>query len=809
MLKNHLVIAFRNLLKNRTFSLLNIGGLSAGLAVTMLIGLYIRDEWSFDRFHEKADRIYRINLDARVGGEEQLMAVTPAPMGPAFVRDYPAVEDFCRFRQWGFISVRKGTEAIEEGNNTYVDSSFFRVFSFPLLEGDPKTALVEPNTMVISEKMAQKYFGATTGIVGRTLRINEYIDRRVTGVMKDMPAQSHMHYDFLFSMSTIEEGSQDVWLSNNFQTYLLLRPGVSATQFPAYFAEMKEKYLRPQFDRVTGSTLSAFEGSGDFMRYSLQNMRDIHLFSDRNGEHEANSDVKYMWIFGIVALMVLLLACVNFMNLSTARSAGRAREVGVRKALGSNRSLLVRQFLTESMLLTLVSFALGIGAVYAALPAFNTFADKDIAFSVADMPMMTALAGLAFVTALVAGSYPAFFLSAFRPLDTLKGTLSNSGKGSARLRSSLVVFQFFTSIALIISVLVVQQQLSFIQNKKLGWEKEQIVMLRNTWWLQGKTLDFKQQLLQIPGIEEVSCVDYFPTPSSRNNTPFTPAGADAATQSVASQWWEVDLDYLPTLGLQMHSGRWFDAALKTDSAVCVINEAAMKAFGWTDIQGHRITTIVGDQPAQHLSMEVVGVVENFHYESLRENIGPMVMTIGRGSGTMALRLSKQADVEKTLSAVNTLFKGNLPSQPFNYRFLDEEFDLQYASERRIGGILGAFAGFAIFIACLGLFGLAAFMAEQRTREIGIRKVLGASVGSLVRLLSSDFLRLVAISVVLAAPLAWYFMHNWLQDFAYHIDLKWWMFALAALVAVGIAFLTVAGQAMRAALANPVRALKRE
>ena len=809
MLKNHITIALRNLTKNRIFSLLNISGLSAGLIVAMFIGLYIRDECSFDRFHEKADRIYRINYDVRTGGQEAQLAVAPAPMGPAFARDYPAVEAFCRFRQWGFITVKKGTEAIEEGENTYVDSSFFNIFSVPLIEGDPKTALVEPNTMVISEKMAQKYFGSTTGVVGRTLRINENSDRRITGVMRNMPAQSHFHYNFLFPMSTIREGADDLWVSNNFQTYLLLRPGASPAQFPAYFNEMQEKYLRPQFDRIIGSTLASFEASGDYMKYSLQNILDLHLNSDRIAEHEANSDLKYIWIFGVVALIVLLLACVNFMNLSTARSVGRAREVGVRKALGSKRSSLVSQFLTESLLLTLFSFMLAIGCVRLLLPAFNLFAEKDIVFSFSDTPMMAALGGLALVTAFLAGSYPAFYLSAFKPLETLKGKISNTGRGSARLRSGLVVFQFCTSVALITSVFIVQQQLSFIQHKKLGWDKERVVMLRNTWWLREKTLDFKQRLLQVPGIEHVSCVDYFPTPSSRNSVPFTPEGADVATQSVTSQLWKVDFDYSNTLGIKLRSGRWFDPQLKTDSMVCVINEAAAKAFGWSDPLGRQITTIADPERGNPAKMEIVGVVEDFHFESIRETISPVVMNIGRGSGTMALRLSDNADTEKTMAEVGRLFKDALPAQPFNFRFLDAEFNRLYISERRIGSILGVFAGVAIFIACLGLFGLAAFMAEQRTKEIGIRKVLGASVGSVVGLMSGDFLKLVLIAVVIAAPLVWHFMQRWLADFAYRIELEWWMFVAAGIVAAGIAFLTVAGQAVRAAIANPVRSLRNE
>jgi putative ABC transport system permease protein len=809
MLLNHLTIALRNLSKNRLFTLLNLGGLSAGLAVSLLIGLYLRDELSFDAFHEKAERIHRVNFDSRIGGQEAHYAVSPAPMGPALLRDYPALEAVCRFRQWGFISMKKGEENIEEGPIVYADSTLFQVFSLPLLEGDPRTALADPKGLVISETIAQKYFGATTGVVGRTLRINDLQDVTVTGVLQKIPAQSHFQYDIVFPMGATEEGQSQVWLSNNFNTYLLLRPGASPEQFPAYFAELEKKYMIPQFEQMTGSSAADFAASGDYVRYGLQSLRDIHLHSDRAAEMGVNSDVKYVWIFGSVALMVLLLACVNFMNLSTARSAHRAREVGVRKALGSDRAMLMRQFLTESFLLTLLSFAVALLAVRLCLPAFNAFTEKEIALSLADAPLLAGLAALMLGTAVAAGSYPAFFLSAFRPIEALRGNMATAGRGGAHFRSALVVFQFFASVSLICSVLVVQQQLQFIQNKKLGWDKEHVVMLRNTWWLQQKTLDFKQKLLDIPGIERVSCADYFPTPSPRNTMMFTPEGADVATQSVASQFWEVDFDYLKTFGMRILRGRDFDPNLANDSAACVINEAAARAFGWDDPMGRKVTTFEPPDLKQRIEMRVVGVVENFHSESLRESIEPLVMAIGRSSGTMALRFAPNADVEKTLASVGQLYKTYLPGKPFNYRFLDDEFDKQYRAEQRIGGILGAFAGFAIFIACLGLFGLAAFVAEQRTKEVGIRKVLGASLGAVVSLLSKDFLKLVVASFVIAFPVAYFFMQKWLADFAYRIDIQWWMFAAAGAAAVGIAFLTVGSQAVRAALANPVKSLRSE
>jgi putative ABC transport system permease protein len=775
-----------------------------------MMGLYVRDELSFDAFHEKADRLYRVNCEITMGGQAQSLALASAPFGPALASEYPTVEAACRFRQWGFINVKKGDESIEEGANTYVDSTFFSLFSIPLLEGDPATALAAPNTGVISERIARKYFGASAGVVGKTLRINDSRDMRITGVMQNIPAQSHFHYDFLFSMSTIaEEANQPVWLSNNFQTYLLLRPDADPAAVQDHFHELIEKYIGPQLLQLTGSSLADFKASGNRLAYDLQNIRDIHLHSDRAGEHEANSDIKYVWIFSSVALIVLLLACVNFMNLSTARSSNRAREVGVRKALGSSRGALVRQFLTESLVLTLAAFALAVGAVWAALPYFNQFADKDIQLSLWNAPALAALAGLALATAVVSGSYPAFYLSSFRPIQTLKGTLEALGRGASWLRSGLVVFQFLASVVLITGVLTVRQQLHFIQQKKLGYDKERLLMLRNTWWLQQQTLDFKNRLSDIPGVNGVSCTDYFPTPSPRSSYNFYLEGQDVATASVPAQHWQVDFDYSSVMGLRLREGRWFDPQLPTDSARCVLNAAAVKALGLKNPVGARLSTFVDPSLQHEATYEVAGVVEDFHFESLRFNIEPLVMTIGRGSGTMALRLSPQADLAATVAGIEKLFKAYLPGQPFNYRFIDDEFDQQYRSERRIGGILGGFASLAVFIACLGLFGLAAYMAEQRTKEIGIRKVLGAGVLNLAAMLSGDFLKWVLLAAFLAVPLAWWSMNSWLQDFAYRIELSVWTFAAAAGLAMLIALLTVSAHAIRAALANPVKSLRSE
>lgn len=810
MLYNYLTIAIRNLSKNRLFTALNIGGLSIGLAVAIIIGLYVRDEFSYDRFNAKADRLYRVNFDVRYGGREQNVAVASAPLGATMVHDYPVVESMCRFRQWGAIAVRKGEESIEELSNSYTDSTFFELFSIPLIEGSPKTALNEPGTGVITESIAKKYFGTSTGVLGRTLRINENRDMRITGVMRDIPKQSHFHYDFLFPMVDIKpEADAENWLSNNFQTYLLLRPGASATDLEKRMAELADRYVGPFFEKATGGHMSEFYAAGNWLRFGLIPVTDIHLHSARLAEHEANSDIKYVWIFSLVALMVLFLACVNFMNLSTARSTGRAREVGVRKALGSNRGALISQFLTESLVLTLVSFTLATLLARLALPAFNTFADKDIHLSLSDMPLLGSLGALTVLTALIAGSYPAFFLSAFRPIEVLRGKFTGKKGGGAWVRSGLVVFQFFISIALITCVLVVQNQLAFIQQKKLGYEKDHLVMLRNTWWLQQKTLDFRNQLLKIPGIESVSCADFFPTPSPRNSTTFVEEGKKMSDASLPAQCWQVDFDYQKTFGLKMKEGRWFDLNLPTDSNKCVINESAVKALGWTNPVGKKVSNYADADLKTLVSYEVIGVVKDFNFESLRESITPLVMNIGRGSGTMALRFSKTADLPATIDAVKSQFKAYLPAQPFVYRFIDEEFDQEYRAERRIGSILGAFAGIAIFIACLGLFGLVAYTAERRTKEIGIRKVLGAGVSGITALLARDFLKLVLVAILLALPVAYYFMQQWLSDFAYRIALKWWIFALSGIAGIVIALATVSFQSIKTALGNPVKALQSE
>jgi putative ABC transport system permease protein len=809
MFRNYLLIALRHLRKNPLYTGLNVAGLALGIAACLLIALYVRDELSYDAFHEKADRVFRVSSHINFGGKDTWFAVSPDPMAFTMKREYAQIEEACRLRAVGSIVVEKDGEKLEEPDIVYADSTLFSVFTLPLVEGDARTALRDPRTLVLTESAARRYFGATTGVVGRSLKLgsngNEW---RVTGVLRELPAQSHFRYNFFLAMASREEAWQNFWPSHNFVTYFVLRPGVDAAQVERLFPEVIEKYTAPQIETLLSQKWTDMKASGALLEYKLINLRDIHLHSNLVAELGVNGDVRYVWIFAAVALFILAIACINFMNLATARAAGRARGVGLRKVLGSARRALIVQFLAESFLLTALAFVLALAIVLLVRPAFNHFTGKEIALSVFDGGLFAGLGLLIAFTALLAGSYPAFYLSGFRPAEVLKSKLAPmSGGRRAYLRSGLVVFQFCTSVALIISVLVVQKQLRFVQTTKLGYDKEQLVLVRNTRALDAALPAFKEELRRLPGVAGVTASEFYPVPSSRNETIFYPEGVTNAEQALTTQVWDVDFDYLNTLGLDMAQGRAFDAQLPTDTSSVIINEAAQKILGWSDPLGKRVTTMFDNEKLT--AYTIVGVVRNFNFESLRQRITPLVMRIGReGSNTVAVRLAP-GDPQPVLAALEGKYREFLPGRAFNYSFLDEDFGAMYRTEQRIGRILGGFAALAIVIACLGLFGLAAYTTERRTKEIGIRKVLGASVTNITTLLTRDFLRLVGLALVLALPLAWYGMHRWLQDFAYRTELDWWVFALAGAIALAIALLTVSFQSIRAALMNPVKSLRSE
>ncbi|MBU1820169.1 MAG: ABC transporter permease, partial [Bacteroidetes bacterium] len=690
----------------------------------------------------------------------------------------------------------------------FADSNFFQVFTLPLLAGDPKTALLRPNTMVISQSTAEKYFG-NADPVGKVLTLKpENQSYEVTGVMKNIPANSHFHMDFLLSMAGLDESRDDSWMRSEFYTYLVLPEGYDYRQLEAKLPQVVEKYMAPQLEQAFGMTLAQFRQKGNDIGLYLQPLTDIHLHSDFAFDLSTHGDIRYVYLFGAIALFMLLIACINFMNLSTAGASKRAREVGIRKVMGSVQSALVGQFLVESILLTALALGLALGIVVLALPYFNLLAGKEMTLGIlASAEVWAGLVLLGLVVGVLAGSYPAFFLSSFRPLSVLKGGANpGGGRAGVGLRGVLVIVQFCISFILIVGTTVVYQQLKYIQNTKLGYDKEQVLVVEETWRL-GKNEDlFRRQLMQDARVVNASLSGYLPAGPSYNNN-FMVYADDNTSQFVKTLRYDVDENYLPTLGMKMAAGRNFSRDFGTDSTGIILNETAAKAFGWgNDALGHTISR--PDNEGRLATYHVIGVVEDFHFKSLHERISPLLMTLGDNSGQVILKV-KTKDIQGLLATVEQQWKSFAVEAPMEYSFLEDDFNATYRAEQRTAQILGIFAGLTIFVACLGLFGLATFTAEQRKKEIGVRKVLGASITSVVTLLSTDFLKLVLIAILIASPIAWYAMSQWLEGFAYKIDLEVGVFVAAGLLAIGIALFTVSYQSIKAALVNPVKSLRSE
>ncbi|MDB5229869.1 MAG: hypothetical protein JWN76_674 [Chitinophagaceae bacterium] len=808
MFKNYIKTALRNLWKNKGFSAINIFGLAIGIATCLLISLYVIDELGYDRYNEKADRTYRINADIKFGEIPQMLAVCPDPLAATLIHDFPEVETAVRFRDYGSSLVKKGNENLKENRIIYTDSTVFKVFTIPFVAGDPRTALKDPNTVVISESTAKKYFGSKNAI-GQTMRFDNTDNYKVSGIVKDMPDNSHFKYDFFVSLAGVEEAKRNTWVSFNFNTYVVLRKDANAKSFEKKLPGLLSRYIFPQAKQLLNITEEEFRKSGNFIKLSIIPLTDIHLHSDRIAELGPTSDIKIVYIFSFIAVFILLIACVNFMNLSTARSSSRAKEVGIRKVLGTQKKNLITQFLSESVLMSLLGFVIALVIAYLILPYFNNVAVKTISLSPSAHPLMLpAVILFAIVTGMVAGIYPAFYLSSFKPIAVLKGTLANGFKRSF-FRNALVVFQFFISITLIISTIVIYSQLKFIQNKKLGFNKEQVLIIRDAYVLDKQSGTFKKEILQNSNIVSGTRSGYLPVnPSSRDEEAFFAGTVVDNSKAVSSQYWAVDEDYIKTFGMQIIAGRGFMHDMPTDSNSVLINETAAKLFGFKNAVGQKITVVKEVKTGQTQTLNVLGVIKDFNFSSLRQNIGALCMHLGKSTSAMSFRI-KPGNTQATIDAVKKTWKAYVPGQPVNYSFLNEDFDEMYRTEQRSGQIFIAFAVLAILIACLGLFGLVTYAAEQRIKEIGIRKVLGASVANVVGLLAKDFIKLVMIAFVIAAPVAWYFMHTWLQDFAYRINMSVWIFAGAAILALVIAFVTVSFQAIKAAIANPVKSLRTE
>ncbi|MGF7073157.1 ABC transporter permease [Mucilaginibacter sp. 3215] len=806
MFRNYLKTAFRTLRKNVGFTVINILGLALGLATCLMIVLYVADELSYDRFNEKANRTYRVNEDLKFGNNNVLYAVAMPPLAQALKTDLPEVEEATRLKAAGGFHVKKGNESILEYGTVFADPSVFNVFTLPMINGSPAAALKEPNTVVITEATAKKYFNSTN-VVGKTLAIDNNQLLKITGVIKDLPKQSHFHFDFFISMASWPDSRSPEWLRSDYNTYVVLKPGTDCKLFEKKLTALLKKYSEGQMQTALHVNIADFEKSGSYFRLNLTPLTDIHLHSNRTGELSSNSSAQYVYIFSAIAIFILLIAGINFMNLSTARSASRAREVGVRKVLGSPRKYLIAQFLTESVLVTLAAAVIAFFAVLLLLPLFNQVSGKELVVGAQTLAwLLPALLLIVLVVGFAAGSYPAFFLSAFQPINVLSGKLAGGFKGSW-LRSVLVVFQFSISIFLIIGTIVIYNQLNYIQTKNLGYNRNQVLVINNAFELGSHAKTFKNEVKQLQGVVNATLTGYLPTGKNRGTSIFYKEAAADQKTALFPQSWRVDADYINTLGMKISAGRDFSAGMPTDSTGLVINETAAKFLGFTNPVNNILYRNM-DGNRDHVKVyHIIGVVKDFNFNSLRENISPMIFLMDEDSGNLSIRVNT-ANLPALIDQIKSKWQDMTQAQ-FSYSFMDQDFDANYRTEQRTGTISIIFTVLAISIACLGLFGLAAYAAEQRTKEIGIRKVLGASVSAIVNTLSKDFIKLVLISIAITTPLAWYLMNKWLQDFAYRISIQWWVLVLAGAGAMLIAIVTVSFQSIKAALANPVNSLKNE
>jgi len=801
MLKNHLKIAFRNIKKHKTFSAINIVGLAVGITCSILIWLFVGHERSYDRFHEKADRIFRLALRATLGDTKIDQTQTSSEVFRRLAAEFPEIEKGVKFYNPRRTPVIFENRTFYESRLYAVDAPFFEVFTFPLIDGDPQTALAEPNSMVLSKATAEKYFD-TTDVLGNTIRADFSNSTgsaifHVTGVSENVPDNSHFHFDILVSSSTFPGLiNEKDWGGADFITYLLLTPGTSKDRFDEKLKEFTRRNLG-------GRGFDEWVAEGNYWEYYLQPITEIHLNSDLKGEFEANGNRTYIVIFSVISIIILLIACINFMNLSTAKSSIRAKEVGVRKVVGSSRKELMQQFLSESILLSFISLALGLAAIQILLPAYKNFVGRNLSMPYLDnAAVIPSLLALGLVVGLISGSYPAFFLSSFPPISVFRGITGRSS-GSSLLRNILVVFQFAIAIFLIAGTLVVFQQLKFFQNKRLGFEKEQVLVVRNPGSLGNSVSSFKDALRQNSHVSNVSGSNTLPSRSYRNMIFISKDVANKFNLNLCV----CDFDFLETLKLEMADGRFFSREFSTDTQAVILNERAVNALGWEDPIGKNFWSPgVG-------KLSVIGVIKDYHYESLHQEIRPLALLVAAGNlqneqNYISVRLSTE-NVFGTVLHIENTWKTFAPGDPFEYSFLDQDYDNLYTNEKQIRSLFSVFSFLAIFISCLGLFGLASFMADLKTKEIGVRKVLGATVPNIVLHLTKGFTKGIVLANIIAWPLAYFAMNGWLQQFAYRIGIGLWIFALSGILALGIAFFTVSYHTIKAATANPVDSLRYE
>ena len=806
MLKNLFRYSLRSLKRQRSYIIINIFGLSIGLACSLLIAVFVLSEVSYDKFNVKKERIFRMILNGKIGGQEVTIFATPAIMGPTLLREFPEVEDFLRMSGRGPTVVEYENQTFTDDHLIEADSSFFNFFSIPVLKGDQANLLNAPRKVVLSESTAKKIFGDADPI-DKTIKIGSDTARyTVSGVMADVPSSSHFEASMVSSFMTNPGSKNPIWLSNSFNTYLLLKPNVSYTTIEAKLPELLKKYVGPEIQRYMGYSMEDFLKQGNKYRYYLQNLTDIHLDPSIQQAFKAASDPKYLIIFGSVAILIVLIAAVNFMNLSTAQASRRAKEVGIKKISGSSRGTLIAQFLSESFFLTLVSLVVALLIIKITLPYFNNLLGASLTLSLFDkwykMPLLIIFT---VIVGLLAGGYPALFLSSFSPYDVLKGSIKNS-RTTGRLRRVLVVFQFAVSILLIIGTMIMYRQISFMLNKDVGFNKEQLIVINRADALGKKMKSFKDAVKNIPGVINIASSTAVPGRNNNNNG-YSIEGRKDESFLMTTTW--VDYNFIETMGMTLASGRNFNESFSSDKGACLINEAAVKNFNITDITKVRFMEPGDSNKVNYLP--IIGVVKNFNFESLRNPINPYIMKFQNDNmlwGYLSVRLSAR-NYQTTISAIEEKWKEFVSNNPLQYYFVDEDFEQMYIQEKQNAQLAVIFAILAILIASLGLFGLTSFTVEQRTKEIGVRKAMGSSIGGIYVEISKEIMVLISISALISWPLIYYVAGNWLENFYYRINLGVFTFIAGLAIALCIATLTISYRILRAARVNPAQSLKYE
>ncbi len=806
MFNNLIKHSLRSFKRQKAYIIINILGLTIGIACSLLIALYVLQEASYDRYNVKKDRICRIILHGKIGGEELTVSSTPAIIGPTMLNEFPEVEDFLRMTGRGPTVIEYNQQSYTDDNVVGADSSFFNFFSIPVLKGDRENLLDAPHKVVLSESIAKKIFGEENPI-DKAIKIGtDTTFFIVTGVMADIPDNTHFKASALISFMTDSRANSTVWLSNNLSTYLLLKPNTDPRILDEKLPDMLNKYIGPELKQYMGISIEDFTKQGGIYQYFLQDLKDAHLDNSVQNEFKAASDPKFLIIFGSIAVLIILIAAINFMNLSTAQASRRAKEVGIKKIGGSTRGMLITQFLSESFLLSFISLVLALIIVKITLPYFNNLLGSHLYLSLlGKWYIIPALLLFAVVVGFMSGSYPAFYLSSFSPYEVLKGNVKNSMK-NGRLRKVLVVFQFAVSILLIIGTLIMYRQINYMLNKDLGFNKENLVVLNRAGVLGTKMESFKEAVKNIPGVVNISSASSIPGRVNNKNG-YGIEGRKDESFILTTTW--ADYDFLKTYELTLDTGRYFDKEYSSDQQACILNEAAVKNFGITDIQHTRMMLPTGTGDMVYLP--IIGVVNNYNFESLRNPVQPCIILYQTDNylfGYITVRISAQ-NYSATISEIEKTWKEYTSNAPLQYYFLDADLEQMYIQEKQNAQMAVIFSILAIFVATLGLFGLTSFTVEQRTKEIGVRKAMGSSIAGIYVVISREIVFLVGISAVIAWPFIYYIAGKWLENFYYRISLGVFSFMAGFIIALGIALLTISYRVIKAARINPAQSLKYE